>query len=127
MTLAAELDRYDLGTLPPLTIVDPLVLDRHYDRYRKGKRTLSTTAAHYGIPLDDAHAAHADVVASIGVARAIAGRYNVPTDRDALHALQADAYATWARSFAEYLLRIGADRDPPSLVWVDPALLGDHR
>lgn len=121
--LAAELDRYRLGTLPPLTVVDPLVLDRHYDRYRKGSRTLVAAAQHYGVELDDAHAAAADVAASIAVARNLARRYRIPTDRTELHTLQADAHATWARSFADYLRRQGADRDPPSTIWIDPHLL----
>lgn len=122
--LAAELERYSLPPLPPLTVIDPLVLDRHFDRYRKGKRTLTATAAHYGVDLGaDAHAADADVAASIAVARAIADRYGLPAGREDLHSLQAEAYATWAKSFAEYLRKVGADRDPPSTVWVDPHLL----
>lgn len=121
--LAAELDRYNLGHLPALTIVDPLVCDRWHDRYRKGSRKLVDVATHYGIPLDDAHAAAADVAASIGVAREIDRRYGLPTDRQTLHTAQAAAYREWAHSFAAYLRKIGADRPPPDLEWINPQLL----
>ncbi len=121
--LAADLDRYGLGPLPALTVVDPLVLDRHHDRYRKGKRTLTAVAAHYGVDLEGAHAAAADVTASIRVARAIIDRHPCPADRDALHIMQAAAHRTWATGFADYLARVNPDRTPPDPVWISPALL----
>lgn len=121
--LAADLDRYGIGPLPALTVVDPLVLDRHHDRYRKGKRTLTATAAHYGVDLEGAHAASADVAASIAVARAIIDRHPCPADRDALHVMQAAAHRTWATGFADYLARVNPDREPPDPVWISPALL----
>ena len=40
------------GILPLLTpspVIDPLVIDKAVDRYRKGKRTLSVTSAFYGV------------------------------------------------------------------------------
>lgn len=121
--LAAELSRHALGPLPPLTIVDPLVLDRHHDRYRKGKRTLTAAATHYRVTLDDAHAAGADVAASIAVTRKILETYPTPADRDDLHAMQAAAHRTWATGFADYLARTNPDRTPPDPVWIDPTLL----
>lgn len=121
--LAAELARYGLGSLPQLTVIDPLVLDRHFDRYRKGKRTLSAVAEHYGIELTDAHAAEADVSASIAVAREIIKRFPVPSDRKELHRLQSEAHRMWAESFTEYLARQGSERTPPSPVWLAPGLI----
>lgn len=47
--------------LEGVTIVDPLVIDKARDPYRKGKRTLTATAPVYGVPADeDAHNALAD-------------------------------------------------------------------
>lgn len=48
------------GALP--YIIDPLVIDKKLDRYRKGKRQLSATAAHYGIEVANAHDAEADCI-----------------------------------------------------------------
>ena len=118
--LAADLARLDPPqTLPDCRLIDPLVLDRHVDRYRKGKRTLEAACGHYGIVLDDAHRAGADALASLGVARAV-GRVSPPVaglDLDALQTLQVGAYATWRDSFNDYLRRIDADRGPVTGDW----------
>lgn len=34
-------------------ILDPFVIDKQIDKYRKGKRTLTAVAAHYGITVDE--------------------------------------------------------------------------
>jgi DNA polymerase-3 subunit epsilon len=49
-----------------VTVVDTLVLDKHYDQYRKGKRTLIAAAEVYGVELseEEAHGAQADAIAS---------------------------------------------------------------
>jgi DNA polymerase-3 subunit epsilon len=48
-----------------LHVLDPRVLDRHLDRYRKGGRTLSDLCAHYGVELTAAHDAAADAQAAL--------------------------------------------------------------
>lgn len=120
--LAAELARHGLPVLPnvpPTVIVDPLVLDRHADRYRKGQRTLAATAKHYGIRFDAAHRAGVDAMMTVAVARALADRY--PAVRDIagpdLVALQVEAYRAWRDNFNAYLQKIGADREPVSGDW----------
>jgi DNA polymerase III subunit epsilon len=56
-------------------VIDTLVLDKWVDPYRKGRRTLDATAAHYGVPIrGDAHTAEADALAAGRVAWAIAKR-----------------------------------------------------
>ena len=118
--LASELARLDPPLeLPACRLVDPLVLDRHVDRYRKGKRTLSAAAAVYGVDLTDAHDAGADALASLGVARTIGRRYPAVGSLSPfeLHALQVEAHRVWRDSFNVYLQRIGADRDPVSGDW----------
>jgi len=119
--LANELARHDLGSLPevpPAILIDPLVLDRHVDRYRKGKRTLSTVTDHYGVPLDGAHRAAADAAATVGVARAIAERYpKVQVDGADLVALQIKAHIVWKDSFNAYLAKVGASRPPITEKW----------
>lgn len=51
-----------------LTVVDPYVLDKQVNRFRKGRRTLSVLCDAYGIPLTDAHAADADALAAARLA-----------------------------------------------------------
>ena len=113
--LAAELARLDPpSTLPDCALIDPLVLDRSVDRYRKGKRTLEAACQVYDVVLDDAHSARADAVASMAVARALLARFPQQLrteDLDALQQLQVDAHAVWRDSFNAYLQRIDADRD----------------
>jgi DNA polymerase-3 subunit epsilon len=118
--LEAELARLDPALeLPDCALVDPLVLDRHVDKWRKGKRTLEAAAGVYGVTLDDAHEAAADALASLGVARAI-GRTYLDIGAmcaDDLHALQVTAHGAWRDDFNAYLRRIGADRDPVTGDW----------
>lgn len=45
-------------------VIDPLVMDKWLDRYRKGSRKLDAICAHYGAELTDAHTADADAIAA---------------------------------------------------------------
>src|ERR1700728_265055 len=44
-------------------VLDALVLDRHLDRYRKGRRTLTDLCQLYGVTIGHAHAADSDAAA----------------------------------------------------------------
>jgi DNA polymerase III subunit epsilon len=125
--LAAELRRlHPPLDLPELILLDPLVLDRHLDRFRKGKRTLETACQVYGVVLEDAHSARADAVASAAVARALVARYPELAAHELveLTALQVEAHAAWRDSFNAYLQRIGADRPPVRESWPGLERLG---
>jgi DNA polymerase-3 subunit epsilon len=91
----------------PLPIIDPLVIDRAMDRYRKGKRTLEVAAEHYGIELMDAHDAEADAVAAGRVAQAIARKFSDTLGQDVtlVHSNQVTWAAESATSFQEYMRR----------------------
>ncbi|MEU1693678.1 3'-5' exonuclease [Streptomyces hirsutus] len=91
----------------PSPVIDPLVLDKHVDKYRRGKRALHALCAHYGVSLDDAHDARADAVAAARVVRRMGEKYQrvgtMPlTD---LHELQVRAAAEQAASLQAYLRR----------------------
>lgn len=110
--LAHEAARHAIEPLvAPHPVIDPLVIDKAVDRYRKGKRTLEFTSVHYGVLLEGAHDAEADAVASGRVALALAARFadQVPTDAEALHELQRGWAAEQAASFQEYMRRV---KDP---------------
>ncbi|MFJ6938237.1 3'-5' exonuclease [Streptomyces sp. NPDC101132] len=96
----------------PLTVLDPRVLDKHLDRYRKGRRTLTDLCAHYGIALEGAHDAAADAAASLEVVRAVGRRFAARLERLSpaeLHALQAVWHAAQARGLQAWFARNGSE------------------
>lgn len=110
--LDRECRRNELEPLiDPAPVVDPLVLDKQVDTYRKGKRTLEAAAAHYGVALDDAHDAGADAIAAGRVAQALASAR--PEELDIpiadLHGRQEIWYAEQARRFQDYIRRRRGD------------------
>lgn len=60
-----------------LRVVDPMVIDRHLDRYRRGSRRLGALCELYGIGLDDAHDASADALAAARLAFLLCSRGEV--------------------------------------------------
>jgi DNA polymerase-3 subunit epsilon len=110
--LRHEAVRYGIPPLEnPSPIIDPLVLDKAVDKYRKGKRTLEAAALFYGVTLLDAHDASADAVAAGRVAQAMvrAHRAELAVDPTLLHSRQVGWCADQAASFQSYMRRT---RDP---------------
>lgn len=110
--LDAELARHGLPTLPerlghPVRpVIDPLVLDRGLDRYRKGKRTLGDLCVVYGVTGSGLHTAEVDVVATLDVLEAMAARHADAVGHltlDELHDFQVGAHRAWAEHFREWL------------------------
>ncbi|MCF8548739.1 MAG: 3'-5' exonuclease [Pontimonas sp.] len=100
-----EMLRYDLAPLSdPRPIIDPLVIDRAVDTYRKGKRTLGMAAAHYLVALEDSHQADADAIAAGRVAQAIIRQHAEALTGDAqwLHDQQIDWARAWAESYQKF-------------------------
>lgn len=91
----------------PGPIIDPLVIDKAVDRYRKGKRTLEVVAEHYRVSLDGAHEASADAIAAGRVAQAIARSFPLAATAHELHTKQIGWARTQAESLTEYFIRIG--------------------
>lgn len=106
--LRSEAQRHGLpwpaGMAP---IIDPLVIDKQCDRYRKGKRTLEVVASHYGVPLEGAHDAGEDAIAAGRVAQALARRFAhvLPDQVMDLHQAQIGWCAAQAANFQEYMRR----------------------
>lgn len=75
--LSAESAKAAEDLLRSINVLDSHVIDKQVDRFRKGKRTLVATAAHYGVELseEDAHGASADAVASGRIVLAIMRKY----------------------------------------------------
>jgi len=106
--LAHEAIRHGLPALhAPHPVIDPLLIDKNYDRYRRGKRTLTVVAEHYAVPLDDAHQASADAVAAGRVALAQAQRFSLPETVQELHTQQIGWARDQAASLTEYFIKVG--------------------
>jgi DNA polymerase III subunit epsilon len=105
---ASSLDRWLEAT--PLHVLDPRVLDKHLDRYRKGRRTLTDLCAHYEVDLEDAHDAGADALAALNVVRAVGRRFAARLERLSpaeLQTLQAVWHAAQARGLQAWFARSG--------------------
>lgn len=101
--LRTEFDRYDIECRNKFDrVIDPLVLDKQLDKFRKGKRQLTVTAAHYGIKLNNAHSADADSMASVGVARAIGRKYKINGPVEEVHARQIEFKREQSESLQAY-------------------------
>lgn len=92
-----------------MLVVDPRILDKQFDRFRRGKRTLGAVCEHYRVTLDDAHAANADAIAAARVAYRLGATVAELRDMDlrVLHRAQVSWAAEQAASLEEYFRREG--------------------
>lgn len=100
--LPTLLDRYVDDIIWP--VIDPFIIDKHVDPYRRGKRTLTDLCTHYQVPLDGAHDAAADAIAAARVAWRL-GSTNpelAEMDIEGLHHAQIFWAAEQAASLADY-------------------------
>jgi DNA polymerase-3 subunit epsilon len=89
-------------------VIDPLVLDRAAEKFRRGKRNLVSLAAHYGVTLTDAHQADADAKAALDVALAIAEKHEqLQVPARVLHGWQVQWHAKWAANYEAFLKKSG--------------------
>jgi len=96
-----DLDWFN-GSVADVQLFDPLVVDRHRDKWRKGKRTLEAAAGHYGVKFDAtlAHEAGYDVEMTAKVAAKVIRKYGVATTEQ-----QSAWYRSWATSLQSYFRR----------------------
>jgi DNA polymerase-3 subunit epsilon len=83
------------------TVLDPRVLDKQIDRYRRGGRTLTDLCRVYRVPLDGAHSADADAIAACRVVWRI-GQQQTELAQLAVHEVH-ERQVEWAREQAEGL------------------------
>lgn len=112
LTIAETLfRRFGLHPLCWRAVLDPLVLDRHLDRYREGKRRLDALCEHYGVALVHAHDAASDAIAAVELTRRIALAYpmcgRIPPCR--LTRLQTSWHREWADHYDDWRRREGME------------------
>ena len=100
-------------------VLDPFVIDKQVDRYRKGKRTLTAACEHYGVVHGGAHDATADALAAARVMWQITRRYPHigAMSLTELHEAQQRWAAEQAASFRDYLIKQGTTDDLPDGQW----------
>lgn len=101
-----------VGRIP--VIIDPLVIDRTLDRYRRGKRNLEAMSLHYGVRGgEDLHDAAADVRQTLAVWEALVAAHPdlATTSADVLMELQRRGHAEWARGMNSWLAKRGRTPD----------------
>ena len=100
-------------------VIDPLVIDKQVDKYRKGKRTLEAASAFYGVSLEGAHDASVDAIAAGRVAQAIGRKFaaELAMTANELHGAQVTWAAAQAASFAEWRRGQGLAVFPGDGVW----------
>lgn len=101
-------------------ILDPLVLDRAVDRYRRGKRRLGDLCAVYGVRVDESlHTAEVDVTAALDVLEAMVRVHPRlgSMSLEELQGFQVRAHREWAESFNAWLARKNPGRAGADPSW----------
>jgi DNA polymerase-3 subunit epsilon len=112
--LVHELRRNGLRPLRPGTILDPLVLWRALEKYRKGKKRLADAVERFDVPANvREHDAGADALAALHVMHAVAqldgiAELQIETNAD-LMTVQAALHQAWAEDFAAWFAQRGGD------------------
>ena len=102
--LDRECRRHNIPFPTPF-VIDPFVIDKVMDKWRKGSRTLTATCQHYQVALNGAHDATQDALAAGRVAWRMAERWprELQIPLEDLHTLQAMWRFEWAADFQNYL------------------------
>ena len=91
-------------------VLDVMVIDRFYDKYRKGSRNLKTLCEHYGVTVaGDLHDAKTDVLATLGVLHKQIEKYPRIKNMSLsdLYNGQIRWHGDWAEHYNEYRLSHG--------------------
>lgn len=113
--VAPLIDRIDGAQ--SLLVVDPLIIDKQLDRYRKGKRTLEVVCGHYGVELTDAHQADADAIAAARLAWRMGEKFpELTVALPELHNKQIEWAAEQAESLEQYF-RSQGNNETIERVW----------
>ena len=108
--LRNDLSRNGLKPLEARPVIDPLVIDKQFVQFRKGKRTLGILCGHYSIELANAHQSSADALAAVRLAQQQARIFAKEIEQDVflLHGQQVEWSKLQDESFAKFM----ADKNP---------------
>jgi DNA polymerase-3 subunit epsilon len=102
--LSAEAERLGIEMPEIGPVLDPLVIDRACDKYRKGSRKLDALAAFYGVPTGKSHSSEADALCAASVVWMQSQKWKHLQDMtiDQMQVYQRARHADWARGFQEF-------------------------
>jgi DNA polymerase-3 subunit epsilon len=103
--------------LAEFIVIDPFIIDKGSDKYRKGKRTLTAVSEHFGVDLVGAHDAEADATATGRVAHAVLATLDQNMRLEDLHELQVTWAIEQAASLTAYFTRLGTLTSPIPGSW----------
>lgn len=107
-----ELARYGYPPLVCSPVLDPLVINKHVHKFKKGKRTLEVLASEYSVELENAHTSKDDALAAERLLTAMSFEYDeIEQSATALHEQQITWAAEQAAELQEYFNRIGKQAD----------------
>lgn len=107
-----ELARYGFPPLNCYPVLDPLVINKHVHKFKKGKRTLEVLASEYSVELENAHTSKDDALAAERLLTAMSFEYDeIEQPATALHEQQITWAAEQAAELQDYFNRIGKQAD----------------
>ena len=107
-----ELARYGYPPLTCYPVLDPLVINKHVHKFKKGKRTLEVLASEYSVELENAHTSKDDALAAERLLTAMSFEYEeIEQPATALHEQQITWAAEQAAELQDYFNRIGKQAD----------------
>lgn len=121
--LEAECARHGVDPLSSrhkrIRVVDPFVIDREQDKYRKGKRVLSAMCEHYKVILAGAHSSAGDALAAARLVKRLCEEFPAvgAMGLDELHDCQVAWHRNRQADFARYLRRKGEDASDVNGEW----------
>ncbi len=102
----------------PRPVLDPYVLDKAFDKRRKGSRRLADVAEHYGIPNEGAHDARADCIMTGRLALyMLTHRSMTGLSFPQIHSRTRASRAEQVRSLRAYFKRVGKPHDNMAEDW----------
>lgn len=111
--MAYERERHGVSGRSPKPVIDPFVLQKQADKYRKGKKTLTALCESYGISLENAHTAADDALAAVLLARVLGQKFPaLRMDARDLH----DRQVAWAREQAADFQAYKRRTDPDAVI-----------
>ena len=107
-----ELARYGFPPLTCYPVLDPLVINKHVHKFKRGKRTLEVLASEYSVELENAHTSKDDALAAERLLTAMSFEYEeIEQPATALHEQQITWAAEQAAELQDYFNRIGKQAD----------------
>lgn len=94
------------------TVLDPMVIDKELDKYRPGKRTLTSVSAAHKLGVTNAHRAVGDCMSTTRLMRAIGRKYPRLAESDpvSIHEMEVTAYKEQMEQFINYR-RVNGDAE----------------